>query len=197
MAQTILNNGESGAVIRGKINDNLTELYTNSLQLETSIIFPDFESYQAVSQDDLGNGQEVLEFLNMGNPHANTEDRNLVPGGIYRGTGSVIVARNAVFNKAQLRWEYKLSTASAYGACWAECGGEGMNFMAAPIGTHPYQMETGGINFSVRANGLRSVTGYTAGYVNQTMSPVIGVYESSASGLGQWNPATAAEPIFC
>lgn len=196
MAQQTINNGDSASSVRSKINSNFTELYTNSLQLANSIIYPDYDSYQAVAQNTSGNGQQVLEFLNLGNPHANSEDRNLVPGGIYRATGSVIMSRNTKFNQADQRWEYVLSTASAYGANWAESGGEGFNIMAAPVGTHPYQMQTGGINFSVRANGLRSVTGYTSGYVNQTMAPIIGVYESSASGLGQWNPATSAEPIF-
>lgn len=31
MAQQILNNGETGGIIRGKINDNFTELYSNKV----------------------------------------------------------------------------------------------------------------------------------------------------------------------
>lgn len=183
------------------LGTNTTQIATtafvlaNAFSPSASAIWVGQNSYNAFPVSVLGNGQANLEFFNIGNPLGNTEDRNLVPGGVYRHTGSVIMGRNAIWNDANDRWEYSYSTADGYGTSWVECGGEGMNFCAAPVGTHPYQMETGGMNFSMRANGPRSVTGFTSGYVNQTMSSLIGVYESTASGLGQWLSA-ATQPIF-
>lgn len=154
------------------------------------------QGYLFTPQYVLGNGQDDFEISNLGNPGASTEDRNLVNVGLTRGAGSALLYRNVKWNNTDLRWEYDMNTASAWNPGWLEIGGEGVNVMSAPVGTHPYLMPTGGMNFSFRANGLRSVTGYTGGYANQTMSPLVAVYESAASGLGQWNPATNAEPMI-
>lgn len=161
----------------------------------TSLIYPTFQSYNAPPINTTGNGQADLEFINLGNLIGNTEDRNLVPGGFYRAIGSILMSRNTVWSTANSRWEYSFSTANGYGAAWVEIGGEGVNFMAAPVGTHPYATPTGGINFSIRGAGLRSVTGYTTGYVTQTMTPFAAVYESTASGLAQWTDTGGAQPM--
>lgn len=184
------------------LNDSTTKaaptayVRRNSLVLGPSKIFPSNNAFVAYPISVTGNGQERLEFLNLGNLIGNTEDRNKVPGGVYRAIGSILMSRNTKWSVADSRWEYVLSTASGYGAAWIEIGGEGVNLMAAPVGTHPYATPTGGINFSVRGTGLRSTTGYTSGYVNQTLSPMAGVYESTASGLAQWNDTGGTQPIF-
>lgn len=184
------------------VGTNTTQLATtayvqaNALVLKSSLIYPTFNAYAAAPIDTSGNGQANLEFINLGNLIGNTEDRNLVPGGFYRAIGSILMSRNTVWNAASSRWEYSFSTANGYGAAWVEIGGEGVNIMAAPVGTHPYSMETGGMNFSFRGAGLRSVTGYTTGFVNQSMAPLAIVFESAASGLGQYLENTGAQPLF-
>lgn len=167
----------------------------NALVLKSSLIYPTFNAYAAAPISVTGNGQANLEFINLGNLIGNTEDRNLVPGGFYRAIGSILMSRNTVWSTANSRWEYSFSTADGYGAAWVEIGGEGVNFMAVPVGTHPYAMPTGGINYSVRGNGLRSTTSSMT-YVNQTMAPMGGVYESVASGLPQWTDTGGTQPII-
>lgn len=192
MAVTTLTNLMTRENFRDGINDN----FAQTLNQAASEIFPAQVAWVAPPISVVGNGQENLEFLNLGNLIGNTEDRNLVPGGVYRAIGSIIMSRNSIWSVANSRWEYALSTASGYGAAWVEIGGEGVNFMAAPVGTHPYQAAAAGMNFSIRGGGLRSVTGYTTGYVNQTMAPMAGVYESAASGLAQWADTGGTQPIF-
>lgn len=199
MAKYVISNGGAAAAIRTGLNSNFDELYADtliSLKKSSSNFASTKLGFMIAPEYVLGNGQDDFEISNVGNWLGNTEDRNLVNVGLTRTIGSAILYRNVKLNVASSRWEYDLNTASAHNPGWIEIGGEGVNIMSSPVGTHPYLMETGGMNFSFRANGVRDTTGYTTGYVNQTMGPIVGVYESAASGLGQWNPATSAEPIF-
>lgn len=184
---------------RTKINANFTELYTNALQKESAVTADEptaLDAYSVPPLSVLGNGHSDLRIMNYGNPLGNTEDRNLVELKLATHTGSILLFRNARWDDTNDRWEQVDADATAYGTSWWEIGGEGLNAMASPPGTSPYQLETGGMNFSIRHSGLRSVTGYTTGYVNQSMAPFAAVFESSASGLGQWLETTGAQPLI-
>lgn len=185
------------------VGTNTTQLATtafaraNALNLRTSEIYPPGVSYQADPVLTGGNSQEVFEFLNLGNQGNNTENRNLVPAGIVRGTGSVLLTRNMLWNNSTLRWETPFQQADAYGSQAVDAGGEACILHATPPG----------VNFSdvpheillASALGVNGIAGYTTGYVVQIKAPLFATYSSAAynptTTQNAWNPTTAAEPL--
>lgn len=202
MAQAILNNGESGAVIRGKINDNFTELYSNTLQLGNSLVYSGEMDYKVPPILTEGVGQADLELINIGNWLSSAqglESRNLNPGGLMRAVGSVLLYRNFTFNDSLNRFEQFNTAADSFGSSRIEMGGEGVNLVHDPPGVHPYQTPAGTMAFSVRGDGPRGLETQSAvtGYVNQSMAKVFLSYHSTDNyaQLGYWMNG-ASDPML-
>lgn len=172
---------------------NTAWVQRNALSLGSSLTVPTKQAYRLYPQYSVGTGQTALEIINLGNELSNTEDRNFITNSIVRSVGSLILGGNIKYNAASDRWEYYMSTATSYGSDWWEIGREGLNGMAVPQGTHPYQHPVG-MNISIRNDFRSTSSSYT--YVNQFMAPAVAIYESSASGLAQWTDTGGTQPMF-
>jgi len=147
-----------------------------------------------------GNGQADLELLNLGNPGGNSEDRNLVPAGLLRNTGSMILYKNMRWDNNNLKWLTPDQDVSAYGSACLEVGGEACILHATPPG----------VNFSdvpheillASAGGTDGETNnrITSGYFTQSKAPIFARFNSTAYNVSStnncWNDTTGAHPLL-
>jgi hypothetical protein len=181
------------------ITPNLIKTFLgNPLPQVGSSFFSGQSTYQVTPILTDGVGQANLEIINLGNwlsTAQGLESRNLVPAGMMRLFGNIIVYRNLKFNNTLDRYEQYNTAADSYGAARIELGGEGVNLLHDPAGTEPYQTPALTMAFSVRGDGPRGLETQSAvtGYVNQSMAKMFLSYHSTDnfSQLGYWmNPAT-------
>lgn len=182
-------NLEAGRV---KINTNFRD---------TSLTYPTKTSLNLGAIETAGNGQAPLELINIGNPGANSEARNLVPAGVVRHTGSIVVHRNMEWDQANNRWITGDQAAGAYGASCFEAGGEAAILHAVPAGVDFYAVpheillcKASGTDAEQAADRLSS------GYYTQSKATFFARYSSEAyvtsTTANAWNDATGAQPLL-
>ena len=191
MAYTTLTDGMARGSFRTAINTNFRS---------ASDIYPGEDSYNFDPIETSGNGAADLEFINIGNPGfvpQGTETRNLVPAGILRIGGNVLLTRNLTWDQANLRWATPYQETDAYGSGMLEMGGEGINMQVSPPADNFYNGNR--MLFSFRQSDARGVPGYSTGPVNHGMAPLFMHYATTSYQSGKlrsWIPSTATSPLI-
>lgn len=203
MAKQTINNSETGSAVRAKINDNFSELYASGIDVGIkagdSTFFTGQKSFRLAPILTDGVGQADFEIINLGNWNPSpqgTESRNLVPSGLSRQIGNIIMFRNLKWNNTSKVFEQYNTAADSYGASVFEAGGEGANMVHHPPGTQPSSHPVG-LGFSVRGGGSRGeeTDGVVTGYVNQSFAKIFMGFETSVSGLKYWANG-ASDPML-
>lgn len=182
-------NLEAGRV---KINTNFRD---------ASLTYPTKTSLNLGAIETAGNGQSPLELINIGNPGGDTDDRNLVPAGVARHTGSIVVFRNMQWDNANNRWITPYQSAGGFGASCFEAGGEAAILHAIPAGADFYAVpheillaKASGTDAEQAADRISS------GYYLQSKATFFARFSSEAyvpsSTANAWNDATGAQPLL-
>lgn len=173
----------------------------NAMCKATSIVDPLSTSYQAM-QNTVGPdaNNKPLEILNIGyTGHGATDDIHQNTTAIIRINGRLQIVRNIEWDPVNVKWLTPLQSASAYGSCMVEMGGEAVILHATPSG----------VNFSdvpheillASANGTDGPTAekVTSGYFVQIKAPLFARFDSAAYSVANtnntWNDTTGTHPL--
>lgn len=192
MAYTELTDGISRGSFRTIINTNFRD---------TSLTYPTKKSLNLEAIETAGNGQAPLELINIGNPGGDTDDRNLVPAGVVRHTGSIVVHRNMEWDDANNRWITPYQTAGGFGSSCFEAGGEAAILHATPVGTDFYAVPHEIL--LAKASGTdaeQAADRVSSGYYTQSKATFFARFSSEAyvpaSTANSWNDPTGATPLL-
>lgn len=168
---------------------------------KASITYDGHVAYCVEPIETTGNGQANLEIMNIGNPGSNSENRNLVPAGIYRHTGSIVVGRNMEWDNSNQRWITPYQQANAYGASCFEAGGEAAILHATPAGVDFYSVPHEILLAKASGTDAEQVADrVSSGYYTQSKATIFARFSSEAynttTTANSWNDPTGAVPLL-